>query len=113
MRSARRRWTPARTPRPAKARWTRSPAIRWRNERGAGTRAGRGFGRDRQLGRHARAGLVASLSPPRPARPADRFLAVAAAVLVVVSAGRGRGARARAEPLAHRSVLYRRVRHAR
>ena len=48
--------------------------------------------RDRQLGRHHSAGLVASLSAAGAARPADRLLASAVAMLVVVGARRGRGA---------------------
>ena len=98
-----------RTPRPAAAPSIRSPAIRWPDEPG-----GR-FGRrcDRQLGRHARAGLAPSLSAAGAPRPADRLLAVAVAVLVVVGARRGRRASPGAEPRASRPVLHRRLRHAR
>ena len=46
--------------------------------------------RDRQLGRHPRAAMVAALSAALPSRPADRILAVADAVLVVGGAGRRR-----------------------
>src|SRR5580700_1342844 len=107
--SKRRRSTRRPIPRPAlSAPSTRLPAILSENERGAR------FGRrcDRQLGRHLRAVVAASVSAARPARPPDRLLAFAVALLVVVGARRRRRPCPRAEPLAPRSVLRRCFRHA-
>src|SRR6516164_8986094 len=72
-----------------------------------------GCGRDRQLGRLTRPVLVAALSAARQARPSDRLLALAPALLVVVGTGCDRSRLAPAEPVAPRTVLHRRLRHAR
>ena len=68
----------------------------------------RRFGRrrDRQLGRHARTGLVAALFAAGAARPSDRLLAVAAAVLVVVGAGRGRRSCPRRRASSHIALFF-------
>ena len=90
--------------------------LRHADRQSAGQMSRRGrLGRrcDRQLGRYARAGLVAAVSAAGAARSADRLLAFAHSVLVVVRARRGRRSCARAKPFAYRAVLHRRLRHAR
>ncbi len=107
---AERRHRRARPSTPAKNTKTEHRNLQHADRQPAGqinAQAGRfGCGCDRQLGRHAGAGLAAALSAACAARPADRLLASAHSLLVVFGARGGRRRHARAPSLAHIALFF-------